>query len=370
MKVNLEARIKRHSRILKDWIIAKWSKQIAADYSNKIMLWIIIFVIPVYPTLASIFHNNTVYDFYRWDIDESSIIWSYFWDDELDDDSPYVEVSEDSFLSINTILNDVRDLSWTNDISEYIIKPWDNISKIAYRFRVSNNSIYWANNLSKNDILRPGDILKIPPVSWLIHQVAKGDTLASIAKKYDVEEEKIKKQNLFSDGDTLIAWEVLVIPWAIKKAPPPIYKTPPSKYLPKNYQTTTYAFASKSSSQYVNPTWTYDLVWRKPQHTFYWWNCTWYVAQYKNVNWWWNANQWIKNATAKWHAIWSTPVLWAIVQLEWRWYNPKYGHVAIVMDIKPNHIIVSDMNYRRLWEVTYRRIPINDRAITWYIYVD
>jgi hypothetical protein len=28
------------------------------------------------------------------------------------------------------------------------------------------------------------------------------------------------------------------------------------------------------------------------------------------------------------------------------------------------------MNYRRLYEVTYRKIPINDRAIKWYIYVD
>jgi hypothetical protein len=28
------------------------------------------------------------------------------------------------------------------------------------------------------------------------------------------------------------------------------------------------------------------------------------------------------------------------------------------------------MNYRRLNEVTYRKIPKNDRAIQWYIYVD
>jgi hypothetical protein len=28
------------------------------------------------------------------------------------------------------------------------------------------------------------------------------------------------------------------------------------------------------------------------------------------------------------------------------------------------------MNYRRLNEVTYRKIPKNDRAIQWYIYID
>jgi hypothetical protein len=31
---------------------------------------------------------------------------------------------------------------------------------------------------------------------------------------------------------------------------------------------------------------------------------------------------------------------------------------------------VSDMNYRKINEVTYRKIPINDRAIQWYIYID
>jgi hypothetical protein len=33
------------------------------------------------------------------------------------------------------------------------------------------------------------------------------------------------------------------------------------------------------------------------------------------------------------------------------------------MEVLPNDIIVSDMNYRRLNEVTYRKIPKNDRAI-------
>lgn len=369
-KVNIQARIKRHSRILKDTLANKWTKEIATDYSHKIMLFIIIFIVPVYPTLASFFHNNTVYDFYRWDIDESSILWSYFWDDELSEDIPRVEVSEDSFLSVNTMLSDVRDLSWTNDIAEYTIQPWDNISKIAYKFRVSNNSIYWANNFSKKHIIHPWDTIKIPPVSGLIHQVKSWDTLANLAKKYEVEEEKIVKQNLMESGGKLIAWEVLVIPWAIKKVPKPVYKAPPKKYLPKNYQAKTYSFAKYASSQYVDAWWSYKLVRRKPQHTFYWWNCTWYIGQYKNVNWWWNANQWLRNARAKWHATWSTPKLWSIVQLEGRWYNPKYWHVAIVMDIKWSDIIVSDMNYRRLWEVTYRKIPINDRAISGYIYVD
>ena len=78
----------------------------------------------------------------------------------------------------------------------------------------------------------------------------------------------------------------------------------------------------------------------------------------------------MKNAAAAGNATGYTPTIGAIVQFEGRGYNPYYGHVGIVIDMTSTHIIVSDMNYRALGEVTTRKIPINDRSIQWYIYVD
>jgi surface antigen len=114
----------------------------------------------------------------------------------------------------------------------------------------------------------------------------------------------------------------------------------------------------------------YQLVKRQPQWTFYWGNCTRYVAQYKNVNWSGNAKDWLRNARSKWHETGSTPGVWSIVVFHGRGYNPTYGHVWIVIDVTANDIIVKDMNYRRLNEVTVRKVPKTDRAIQWYIYVD
>jgi surface antigen len=300
-------------------------------------------------------------------------LWSYiasdgsYVPDEEGSELPMFE-SSDSFLSVNTILDDERDLTWTNEIIDYEVKFGDTISGIAYSFKVSNNSIYWANDFSRNSVIRPWDVIKIPPVSGLIHQVKKGDTIGTIAKKYNVGETKILSQNLLSSDDTLKVWEVIVVPWAIKKVKKPVYKNPPKQYASKS-SGWWYSFA-KGGSKYVNAWWKYQLVWRKPKANFYWGNCTWYVAQYKNVNWQWNANQWLTNAQRKWHKTWSTPTLWSIVVFSGRWYNPRYGHVWIVTDIKWWDIIVSDMNYRKINEVTYRRVPINNRSIKWYIYID
>lgn len=64
------------------------------------------------------------------------------------------------------------------------------------------------------------------------------------------------------------------------------------------------------------------------------------------------------------------PVPGSIVQFTGRGYNRYYGHVGIVADVTDEHIIVKDMNYRKINEVTIRKVPRDDPAIDGYIYID
>lgn len=375
--INVKARIKRQLRIAKQNF---WRSPIFVDKKNNYQLYFVLFclfLIPIYPKFSEKVHGNNTYEFYRGNIDESSIIESYYgWEsDEQNKDIPILE-SADSFISVNTILNDERNLEGTNEIIDYEIKPGDSFYLISSKFKVSTNSIYWANNFSKNHILRPWEIIKVPPVSWIIHQVKSGDTISSIAQKYDIEESKILEQNLLSKSDSINIWESLVIPWAKKIIPKPVIKPAPMRKantkanIASSSGDTWYSFAQYAESTYATGEGKYKLVRRQPQHTFYWWNCTRYVGQYKNVNWWGNANQWLKNAKAKGHKTWSVPTIGSIVVFNWRGYNPRYGHVWIVMEVKWGNIYVSDMNYRKLNEVTYRKVPASSSSIKWYIYVD
>lgn len=375
IRVNVKARLNRHLRIIKESI---WVENPNIEKKNtnshfNIVLFLILLVIPIYPSLASFMYDSSTYDFYRGDIDESSIIESYYsWDDENDKSTPLLE-STDSFISVNTVLNDERDLAWTNEIVKYEVKPWDSFSSISYDFKVSTNSIFWANDFKKDHIIHPWDLINVPPVTWIIHKIESWETIFTISEKYEVSESKIIEQNWLEKWSKLISWEVLVIPWAIKKAPPKPVVIPKKVLIAKTSSKTKVINWWKNTwwkSQFVTNTGKYKLSRRQPKHSFAWWNCTWYVAQYKNVTWWWNANQWMKNARAKWVSTWSTPTIWAIIQFNGRWYNPRYGHVWIVTDIIWSELIISDMNYRRINEVTSRKISINDRSIQWYIYVD
>ncbi|PZM83604.1 hypothetical protein DLH72_03605, partial [Candidatus Gracilibacteria bacterium] len=95
--------------------------------------------------------------------------------------------------------------------------------------------------------------------------------------------------------------------------------------------------SSGGKSEYSSDSGAYNLVWRKPKWSFAWGNCTWYVAQYKNVTWGGNANQWMRNAKAKGYATGSSPKIGSIVQFSGRGYNPIYGHVGIVINVTGSH---------------------------------
>lgn len=290
----------------------------------------------------------------------------------IGDGSTFIE-SRDSYLHINSSFQEGQSqIQASKDIIEHEVLGWESLGSIATKYSISVDTLRWENNLT-TDTLRPGQKLRILPTSWLSHKVNSGETLSWLAKKYNVSQENIMRQNSLLSATDLKIGDIIIIPWGEKeapKAPPVIAQKPQARPVQRAANTwTEYNFSQQANSEIVNTQGRYPLVWRQP-YSWIWGNCTWYVASYKNVNWRGNANQWMKNAREKGHQTGSNPTLGAIVQFEWRGYNPRYGHVGIVIDFDATHIIVSDMNYRRLWEVTTRKVPRNDRTIQGYIYVD
>ena len=114
----------------------------------------------------------------------------------------------------------------------YKISPGDTLSSIAQKFGISIDTIRWANkNLPKKAKLRVGQELKIPPVTGVVHKVAQGETIYSIAKKYNTDPQKIVNFpfNEFADLDTfaLNIGQILIVPDGVPpKAKPVAPKAP------------------------------------------------------------------------------------------------------------------------------------------------
>ncbi len=97
-------------------------------------------------------------------------------------------------------------------ISVYVVREGDSLSQIAKMFSVSVDTIIWANDIRRGDLIQSGQTLVILPVSGVQHEVKKGDTLSSIAKKYETKVEEIISFNDMDDGYALVIGETVVIP--------------------------------------------------------------------------------------------------------------------------------------------------------------
>jgi len=99
----------------------------------------------------------------------------------------------------------------SDQISTYTVRRGDTLSGIAAMFKVSQNTIIWANDLGKNGIIHEGDNLIILPISGIRYLVKKGDTLSAIAKKYGSDQAEIMSfNNLESDQDLQIGTEIII----------------------------------------------------------------------------------------------------------------------------------------------------------------
>lgn len=127
-------------------------------------------------------------------------------------------IQENSLMASNPTATDYIEIGFKrNQIVEYTVQPGDLLSFIASDYGVSVDSIIWANNLINANSIKPDQILRIPPVSGIIHKVKGGDTIALIAKKYGVPSDKILVFNELKEGETLdIGMEIIVPDGQIK----------------------------------------------------------------------------------------------------------------------------------------------------------
>jgi len=117
-----------------------------------------------------------------------------------------------------------EDTAGENEITEYEVQSGDNLSTIAQQFDVSLETLLWANDLSKNSKIRPGQKLIVLPVSGVLHHVAKADTISEIARTYKVETEDIIAFNQLSNEDDIYIGDILIVPegtMPVKAAPAP-----------------------------------------------------------------------------------------------------------------------------------------------------
>jgi len=105
-----------------------------------------------------------------------------------------------------------------NGIIEYIVEPGDTLSSIATKYNISLETILWTNDLNSKSLIKLGQKLIISPVSGVIYYVKKGDVLSELVEIYKGKVEEIIAFNNLSDKGDIFIGDILIIPGG--KMPP------------------------------------------------------------------------------------------------------------------------------------------------------
>lgn len=125
------------------------------------------------------------------------------------------QAEEVSYNPYEGSLRTVISVKPRDSVIDYKVIGGDTLVLIAQKFDISVDTIKWTNNL-KTDVIKPGQALKISPVTGVVHKVVSGENIYTIAKKYKTEAQKIVNFpfNDFVDLDTLAitAGQTLYVP--------------------------------------------------------------------------------------------------------------------------------------------------------------
>ena len=106
----------------------------------------------------------------------------------------------------------------------YQVQPGDTVGSIAAQYGLQPDSIIWNNvEISDEDFLAEGQLLRIPATDGVIHEVRLGDTLGDVAARYGVELNAITTftSNGIAAADDVQERQLVFVPGGTVAPPPP-----------------------------------------------------------------------------------------------------------------------------------------------------
>lgn len=234
------------------------------------------------------------------------------------------------------------------EIISYMVEGGDTLSSIAKKFNITTNTIKWANGLSDVDSIKPGQKLTILPFIGTIHKVKSSEDLNKIASLYNASIDQVIEENGLLDNK-IEEGQVLMIPGGRIWEPTPQPQPQSQARLASNSKST---ISGKK------------VAWGSSGNRFPYGYCTYYVASRRSVTWRGNAGAWLSNARAQGYATGYSPRAGAIIVTN----ESPVGHVGIVESVSGNSIRITEMNYAGFGRVSSRTISASSGVIKGYIY--
>jgi len=131
------------------------------------------------------------------------------------------------------------------EVVDYLVQNGDTVKSIADEYKISVNTLLWANEMTSSSKVKVGQTLSILPVDGVLHIVKKGDLMTVIASKYKAKADDIISYNNLANQDDIYEGDILVVPGGV---------------MPKNAPTSIGSQVPLDSSFFIYPT--QGIIWQ------------------------------------------------------------------------------------------------------------
>jgi murein DD-endopeptidase MepM/ murein hydrolase activator NlpD len=122
----------------------------------------------------------------------------------------FLFVEEGFLMKASTIGEQGSRLAFSEGLV-HTVRSGESLAELAAKYKVSPDTIRWANGLGASATLTPNEELIILPVDGVLHAVRRGETVGEIAALYEIPQESIVAQNRIK-GSFIVPGEQLIIP--------------------------------------------------------------------------------------------------------------------------------------------------------------
>lgn len=224
----------------------------------------------------------------------------------------------------------------SRNITQYAVVAGDTVDTVAAKFDISAETVKWANDLTSNT-LAAGSTIDILPRDGIAYTVKDGDTVEALADKYKANSSLITTYNDLEISGLTVGLKIVIPGAQLPKTERPGYVAPRAAVSTGNTYITGYSSGFSNGSSW--------FIKRGTPNTgsYAFGNCTAYVFDRRAElgrpigQRWGNAGSWATNARNAGYTVSRTPIAGAVIQ--------DSGHVAVVEEILPNgNLRLSEMN--------------------------
>ena len=109
-----------------------------------------------------------------------------------------------------------------DEFINHAVEEGETLWTIAYKYELNIDTLRWANKIDDPNNLKVGSIITVPPVNGMVYMTKNGDTLIRIASSWGVTTADLKKFNSLN-SDEITPDKQLVIPGARPVVAAPVY---------------------------------------------------------------------------------------------------------------------------------------------------